>query len=96
MSNYCQACGPHSVFTLWLTPALRPSLYFPAWWISRYSKVKVSLEKQCSQFLKCFSWFIFWSVTEFLVNFLIYLTITPALQALFEWISVGKICAKSF
>lgn len=30
MSNYCQACGPHSVFALALTPALRHATPVPS------------------------------------------------------------------
>lgn len=50
MSNYCQACGPHSVFALALTPALRHSSSFYGW-EGTYSEVKVRREKPGSHFL---------------------------------------------
>lgn len=63
MSNYRQACGPHSVFTLSLTPALRHATPLLAWLDS--VKVKVCWEKLCSQFLNpLFSQFAFHFMTE--------------------------------
>lgn len=65
MSNYRQACGPHSVFTLSLTPALRHGHSTSLrGWVSTHSKVKVCWEKLCSQFLNSCSCFIFRLATQ--------------------------------